>query len=541
MLQFISVRARLILQAGLALFIIACLLAVTAWDLKRQLYQDRQSQLESLLDNASSLLVNLNARVEAGELSLDDAQSQGRELLNQLRFQGNEYFFAFDRDTNVLAHGGDPRQVGRNMSGAETVDGDPVFKRMASSVNEQSDYTYFDYRWPRAGSDEPIEKLTVVSVYRPWNWAIGTGVYVDDIAATLWAAVYRLGAIVAVGMVLLGGLSLAITRSIVGPLNAIAGTMNHVARGRLTEQCNLKGKSEITALAYQLDKTVSSFRSMVTEIATASQDIATRASALAQSAQAAEGAVRSQAHESDQLAAAMNEMGATVQEVARSANQTAEAIEVAEQEALGGHEAVEDAASRTQRLAQEVREAAEVIRSLESDTGEIAAVLEQIQAISEQTNLLALNAAIEAARAGESGRGFAVVADEVRQLAQRTHGSTEEIYSLNNRLREAAQQGVRVMERSTSTAGECEEAAREAGVRIAAITQQMTQIRDMGIQVATATEEQSQVSEDMNANLTRIVDAGGNTLAAAESVATNIEQLETLSAHLGGLTHKFVV
>lgn len=35
MLHFISVRARLILQAGLALFIIACLLAVTAWDLKR--------------------------------------------------------------------------------------------------------------------------------------------------------------------------------------------------------------------------------------------------------------------------------------------------------------------------------------------------------------------------------------------------------------------------------------------------------------------------------------------------------------------------
>lgn len=45
----------------------------------------------------------------------------------------------------------------------------------------------------------------------------------------------------------------------------------------------------------------------------------------------------------------------------------------------------------------------------------------------------------------------------------------------------------------------------------------------------------------MNANLTRIVDAGGNTLVAAESVATNIEQLETLSAHLDGLTHKFVV
>jgi aerotaxis receptor len=219
-----------------------------------------------------------------------------------------------------------------------------------------------------------------------------------------------------------------------------------------------------------------------------------------------------QKSEVEQVATAMNEMTATVQEVARNTAYTADATVTADGDVRNGKQVVDRTIVDINNLAGKVEEAVSVIQNLARDSEQIGGVVDVIRGIAEQTNLLALNAAIEAARAGEQGRGFAVVADEVRTLASRTQNSTDEIQQMVQELQTAAENAVMVMEQGQAVAQMSVDQAAKAGESLGAITRSVDTISDMSNQIATAAEEQSAVSDEINQNIVNINGAAEHTL-----------------------------
>jgi len=242
--------------------------------------------------------------------------------------------------------------------------------------------------------------------------------------------------------------------------------------------------------------------------------------------------VRRQQSESEQVATAMNEMTATVQEVARNASDAAHASQQADEAAQSGKLIVSQSIAGINNLSNEVQNTSSLLNQLQAETNEIDSVLGVIQSIAEQTNLLALNAAIEAARAGESGRGFAVVADEVRTLAQRSKQSTEEIQAIIEKLQAGAQNAVKAMNLGMDQAQRSVEQSNKAGESLNAITEAVAMISDMNGQIATASEEQAAVADEINRNIINIVQIADETSANAQTTAETTEELAKTSMQL---------
>ncbi|SEG85020.1 methyl-accepting chemotaxis protein [Marinobacterium lutimaris] len=537
----LSVRAKLwtiILLAGLSLAVLSVL---SLLDMRASLYQERQHQLDALVQNVDSMLEAEQSRVSSGEATLEQAQANAKELIASMKYGDDGYFFVLDASSRVLVHGADSSLVGQSLAQTRTSDGVAVFQQMAALLNSGQPSAFFEYTWPKTGEPEPHAKLSFASAFPDWGWVVATGVYIEDINDTFIDSIIHVGIQLLIVLVILAAVAIWVARAICGPLDVVSQVMVKVADGDLRARTGLKTRDELGRVGVQIDNTLEVFQGLIQSIAASTTQLTGSAVELAASAEETSHSLDRQAQEAELLSTAMNEMAASIHEVARSAGETASAIDHADHEADEGSHDVDDTVTRIQQLASEVEEAAGVIRQLQGDTVQIGEVLEQIEAISEQTNLLALNAAIEAARAGDSGRGFAVVADEVRQLAQRTRASTEEIRDMNERLGKVASRAVEVMDRSRTRAEESVEKALLAGNELKRIVADMTSVRDMGLQVASAAEEQSTVSEEMNNNLLSISQASEATVAAANSVAAQGEQLRGLADDLEQQIARFKV
>ncbi|MCU7649020.1 methyl-accepting chemotaxis protein [Pseudomonas aestus] len=332
-----------------------------------------------------------------------------------------------------------------------------------------------------------------------------------------------------------------ITRQITRPLRETLVVVERIASGDLTQDLHVTRRDELGVLQQGIARMGVTLRELIGGIRDGVTQIASAAEELSAVTEETSAGVNSQKVETDQVATAMHEMTATVQEVARNAEEASQAAAAADGEAREGDKVVAQAIEQIERLASEVVRSTDAMSMLQQESDKIGSVMDVIKAVAEQTNLLALNAAIEAARAGEAGRGFAVVADEVRALAQRTQKSTEEIEELVAGLQNGTQQVATVMHNSRMLTDSSVDLTRKAGASLENITRTVSNIQSMNQQIAAAAEEQSAVAEEISRSIINVRDVSEQTAAASEETAASSVELARLGGQLQMMVSHFRV
>ncbi|WP_108947252.1 methyl-accepting chemotaxis protein [Shewanella halifaxensis] len=336
--------------------------------------------------------------------------------------------------------------------------------------------------------------------------------------------------------------TLTIIRSIIEPVKRITEVITHIEVNKdLAMRCDESTNDELGQIASHFNSMVASFQQLIHQVTqsveTMNQSCQELSSNVAKASQGAE----NQLNETDMVATAITEMGATIDEIAKNTELAADKASMTHDNAQSGQTGVEHTIERIELLAQQINESASVVAELEKDSETIGSVLDVIRGIAEQTNLLALNAAIEAARAGEQGRGFAVVADEVRSLAMRTQESTEEIAAIIQTLQARTHSIVSLMQASRDQGNESAEQAASAGTLLQQINSDVTNILDMSTQIAAAIEEQSMVAAEVNQNVVVIRDIAQETADVATQNSSATEDVRERAEFLQDAVSKFKV
>jgi methyl-accepting chemotaxis protein len=365
-----------------------------------KLNMGEDSRLSLVLQDGSEISLN-----DAGEMVTDftftsqqfyqDAVSEGKFVLKNITYQGEEYLFMLQPVGEVPVY----------------LTSMVPMKNVMSQANE-------------------IRVLTVIIVLVASIIASFVGLWV---ASGMSRSINRL--LVNIKRASKGDMTVGFTSKRKDELGVLSNELNQMIRN--TKSLILKisdTANQLTGVADTVSKASTTFIDSAQSIKTATAEIET--------------GIVAQAEDSVKSTEQMETLSSKIQFVQNDAkiiqdiaSKTNDTVTLGNTHLLTIHE-------KTKATTRTTEEFMNKVVTLEEKTRLIGGIVNVINEISEQTNLLSLNASIEVARAGEAGRGFGVVAQEIRKLAEQTMLSAKRIDAIILDIVEETKQTTQVAKRA---------------------------------------------------------------------------------------------
>jgi len=144
-------------------------------------------RLKNIIETVYSVAERKYELVQEGKITESQAKEEFFQAINRIRYdEGTGYIWIND---NTLPY---PKMIyhpiAKQLNGQvldnpkyNVATGNKNLFVAMVDVTKDKQEGFVEYLWPKPGKDKPQPKLSYVKMFKPWNWIIGTGVYVDDV------------------------------------------------------------------------------------------------------------------------------------------------------------------------------------------------------------------------------------------------------------------------------------------------------------------------------------------------------------------------
>ncbi|WP_026668861.1 methyl-accepting chemotaxis protein [Butyrivibrio sp. AE3009] len=527
-----------------------------------RLREDIMSELKNETQEAMSICQVMYDRYLAGEMTLEEAQLESANIIRELKYNDGSGYFWVDtsKGINVVLLGRDTE--GQSRWDSVDPNGTYFIQEMIKN-GMQSGGGYTSLMFAKPNETEPLPKINYTAYFEPFDWVMGTGVWVDYIdtlksenelqSSKALTSTIR-NSIITMIILLLIGITIAVYmgKRITTPIKLATNQMVRMSNNDFSDNAEMdkvrtlpsSENNEIGQIAIALDLMHTNIRDLMLKItdttsyvASASEELSASASQSAKAsemvansctavAQSCSGQITAVAGASNETQAFVNNM----HEFQDAISKTTEMITTTNEAAKKGAADMTNATNMMGSIKNSVENTASVVEALGEQLKNIDTFVDTIAEIASQTNLLSLNASIEAARAGEMGKGFAVVASEISKLADQSNDAASKITELIEEIMKNSDEAVSSMRQGAQAVVSGTETVNNAGETFNSIVDMVYSISEQSERMSEIVGQLSEGTDTIAHNISKIEDMSANVADETQNVSA-ASQEQTASSH----------